>query len=159
MLKGLSHQDRAEFQLDVLRPPTFERLAGALRQANSDGKPYHVVHFDGHGAFLDLEQVIRRWDEAGGGMPRELADILDIDPQRYSPKTVYPHTPAPGSHGYLVFENPIAETNTRLTDGGEIGRLLVETQVPVLVLNACRSAHARRWRRQRRRAGVAVGGR
>ncbi len=32
--------------------------------------------------------------------------------------------------------------NHRLVDGQEIGKLLVETGVPVLVLNACRSAFA-----------------
>jgi len=142
LVKALTDDARPLLRLDVLRPATFDRLAEVLRHAHAGDQPYHVVHFDGHGAFLDLEEVIQRWEEAGGDMPRELADVLDIDPQRFSPKTVYPHTPAPGHHGYLVFENPIAATNTRLTDGGEIGRLLVETQVPVLVLNACRSAHA-----------------
>ena len=35
----------------MLRPATFDRLADVLRQAHTDGKPYHVVHFDGHGIY------------------------------------------------------------------------------------------------------------
>ena len=36
-------------QFDVLRPPTFERLSKVLKIATEEGRPYHVVHFDGHG--------------------------------------------------------------------------------------------------------------
>jgi hypothetical protein len=51
-------------------------------------------------------------------------------------------TPRTGSHGYLLFENPSHEENAQFVDGPALGKLLVETEVPVLVLNACRSAHA-----------------
>lgn len=47
-----------------------------------------------------------------------------------------------GAHGYLLFENPEHGENVWLVDGTTLGKLLVETDVPVLVLNACRSAHA-----------------
>ncbi len=42
------HRDR--INLDVLRPPTFEKLSRVL-----DEKPnyYHVLHFDGHGTFAN----------------------------------------------------------------------------------------------------------
>jgi hypothetical protein len=40
--------------LDVLRPATYPRLAQVLHEAADAGRPYHVVHFDGHGAYLDL---------------------------------------------------------------------------------------------------------
>jgi tetratricopeptide (TPR) repeat protein len=50
--------------------------------------------------------------------------------------------PRAGAHGYLLFENPALEDNHELVDGPLLGSLLVETEVPVLVLNACRSAHA-----------------
>jgi hypothetical protein len=43
---------------------------------------------------------------------------------------------------YLLFENPTEEENSQLVDGSSLGKLLDETNVPVLVLNACRSAHA-----------------
>jgi Tat protein secretion system quality control protein TatD with DNase activity len=41
-----------------------------------------------------------------------------------------------------VFENPASAENLRLVDGPELGKLLVESDAPVLVLNACRSAYA-----------------
>ena len=51
LIKGLSEAKREAFELDVLRPPTFEQLGQVLREANREGKPYHVVHFDGHGVY------------------------------------------------------------------------------------------------------------
>jgi tetratricopeptide (TPR) repeat protein len=47
-----------------------------------------------------------------------------------------------GDHGYLVFEDPDSQANEQFVDGPALGRVLVETGVGVLVLNACRSAHA-----------------
>lgn len=37
--------------LHLLRPPTFQALDDELTRAHRDGKPYHVVHFDGHGIY------------------------------------------------------------------------------------------------------------
>jgi tetratricopeptide (TPR) repeat protein len=48
----------------------------------------------------------------------------------------------PGEHGYLMFENPALDRNFEPVGGTALGGLLAETKVPVLVLNACRSAHA-----------------
>src|SRR5206468_9560028 len=47
--------DRDDFQLDVLRPATFARLSEVLKEAKTNGKPYHVVHFDGHGVYATYE--------------------------------------------------------------------------------------------------------
>jgi tetratricopeptide (TPR) repeat protein len=115
IVKGLNEAGRKAFQLDVLRPPTFERLAQVLREAKVSGQPYHVVHFDGHGTF----------GEAGPGG-----------------ETHFLSAPRPGVHGYLLFESPAVEDNRQLVDGPALGKLLRETDAPVLVLNACRSAHA-----------------
>ena len=38
-------------QLRVLSPPTLPALRAELDRARAAGKPYHVVHFDGHGAY------------------------------------------------------------------------------------------------------------
>ena len=108
----------------MLRPPTFEQLALVLRRAKADRKPYHIVHFDGHGMYAE---------GAGSG---NVAQFL----QRLCP-VVFSGLRA-GKHGYLLFENPQDEDNVELIDGPTLGKLLVETGVPVLVLNACRSAHA-----------------
>lgn len=41
---------RGEVDLVVLRPPTLEALRETLASALAAGEPFHVVHFDGHGA-------------------------------------------------------------------------------------------------------------
>jgi hypothetical protein len=52
IIKGLGKDAKTVFELDVLRPPSFEHLSEVLDAANKAGKPYHIVHFDGHGAYL-----------------------------------------------------------------------------------------------------------
>jgi len=106
LIKGLGAANREAYDLDVLRPPTFEQLGKVLRQAHEDGQPYHVVHFDGHGAYGEIPHLRR------------------------------------GQHGYLWFENSRLPSKGEFVDGTSLGRLLVQTDVPILVLNACRSAHA-----------------
>jgi hypothetical protein len=50
LVKGLGERRDTEVTLDILRPPTFARLTELLRIA-AESEPYHIVHFDGHGAF------------------------------------------------------------------------------------------------------------
>ena len=50
--------------------------------------------------------------------------------------------PRPGSHGFLVFEDPGGGGKQQLVDGPALGAALAGAGVAVLVLNACRSAHA-----------------
>ena len=119
LLKGLSAEVRETFDLSVLRPPTFEQLSKTLQQAKLQGRPYHIVHFDGHGGYFDVART------GGGAFSR-----LFFGDNR------------PGQHGYLAFENPKADENLEWVDGPRLGKLLVESDAPVLVLNACRSAHA-----------------
>ena len=56
MLRGLSEKAKAHFQLDVLRPATFERLEQVLQSKKEAGTPYHIVHFDGHGIYEQQKQ-------------------------------------------------------------------------------------------------------
>jgi hypothetical protein len=144
LLKALGVGDEGPVHLDLLRPPTFEQLGRALRKAKQDRKPYHVVHFDGHGTVLDVNDLFENWEKklSDDEFRKTLEELLDFDPQRFSPKAIYPGPRRPGRHGYLAFENPASADNLRLVDGPELAALLVETDVPVLVLNACRSAHA-----------------
>jgi tetratricopeptide (TPR) repeat protein len=128
--------------LDVLRPATFARLAEMLRAANNAGRPYHVVHFDGHGTFLDLQELgLVPGAAGGGGGGAELALSRD----KYGVSVAGPVRA--GQHGYLLFEDPQGTAdrqdteNQQLVDGPTLGRLLAATGVPVLVLNACRSAY------------------
>jgi tetratricopeptide (TPR) repeat protein len=131
--------------LDVLRPATFRRLAEVLRAAQDAGRPYHVVHFDGHGTYVDLANLGIEPDatacadtgdtaagqgRGGGGVP--------VSPLMYGVSVAGPVRA--GQHGYLLFEDPASEENQQLVDGPTLGRLLTGAGVPVLVLNACRSA-------------------
>ncbi|MER7456627.1 CHAT domain-containing protein [Micromonospora sp. NPDC126480] len=93
-----------DLRLDVLRPATVERLAETVLAAARAGRPYHVVHFDGHGTYGAPTGSRRR--------------------------------------GYLLFEQSGSGENRRPVDGRTVGDLLVRGQVPLLVLNACRSAYA-----------------
>ena len=112
-------EDLNRFDITALRPPTFERLQKELTDAKAAGRPFHIVHFDGHGMYEDLSKTT-------------LADWL---------KTINAlalggnHR---GKHGYLLFEHP--EKKARPVSGAELGKLLHDTGVPVLVLNACQSA-------------------
>jgi CHAT domain len=127
-LVRLSAQARAVVQLEVLRPPTFQRLSEVLRAAAAAGRPYHVVHFDGHGTWADVTAT----PAAGAG-------------RGWSPRWYSVVGPArAGAHGYLVFEHPTPETGEaeQLVAGPTLGGLLAETGVAILVVNACRSAHA-----------------
>jgi TPR repeat protein len=143
LIKGLSEDARAVFQLEVLRPPTFKQLGHVLRRAKAEGQPYHIIHFDGHGAFLNMEKLFRAWKKnTNEEMMKQMAELLKIDHDRFSPTDIYPRTPRQGDHGYLIFENPQSEFNYRMVDGQEMGKLLVETDATVLVLNACRSSYA-----------------
>ncbi|HYH47494.1 MAG TPA: hypothetical protein VEG34_17570, partial [Thermoanaerobaculia bacterium] len=118
LIKGLDDERRAVYDLDLLRPPTFEQLGKTLRQAKAEGRPYHVVHFDGHGMY---------------GEPGNLPEVVQgMSADQFS---------GAGPHGFLAFENPDLKDNLELIGGPALGRLLHEAGVPVLVLNACRSAH------------------
>jgi tetratricopeptide (TPR) repeat protein len=112
-------EHRERVQIDVLRPPTFDQLGKVLREAGEAGRPYHIVHFDGHGIFTDRPE-----DFTGEAHPRFFRD-------------------GEGGRGYLLFEDRGRKGNRRLVGGSELGKLLVVTQTPLIVLNACQSATAR----------------
>ncbi|MBU1750818.1 MAG: CHAT domain-containing protein, partial [Chloroflexi bacterium] len=84
-------------EVDFCDPPTLARLEEMVSQARKDGRPYHIVHFDGHGTYL--------------------------------PKT---------GVGALCFEREDAATH--LVTGTQLGDLLARLDVPLVLLEACRSA-------------------
>ncbi|MFZ5910326.1 MAG: CHAT domain-containing tetratricopeptide repeat protein [Chloroflexota bacterium] len=142
ILRAVQQDSQKTFELRVLRPPTFENLGNELLEAKRRGQPYHIVHFDGHGAYLDIAQLFEKWEEDEQAMLKFLADWLNISTNRFSPEIIYPNERRNGERGYLIFENPESEYNLRLVDGPEMGSLLKQASVPILVLNACRSAHS-----------------
>lgn len=54
------------FEVDVLRPPTYETLAHTLRDAADRNKHYDLVHFDGHG-FYQNASLTDSGEQYGGG--------------------------------------------------------------------------------------------
>ena len=140
--------DRMEgLELHVLRPATFARLAQVLHAAHDAGLPYHVVHFDGHGTYLDSAEI-----QSGELLERAFGTATDdiVTIQRESGRSVLRYGVSvkvagpvrSGRHGYLVFEDPDDRSNLQLVDGPSLGNLLADTNVPVLVMNACKSAHS-----------------
>ena len=119
LLQDLGSQ-QARFDIKALRPPTFEQLQKELADAKKAGRPYHIVHFDGHGVYADLSK----------SQLAEWAQLLS---------SVMLGGSKSGKHGYLIFEHA-GETKMRPVDGQTLGQVLHDNGVPVLVLNACQSA-------------------
>ena len=120
LLQGLG-ENLARFDITALRPPTFEQLQKELTDAKEAGRPYHIVHFDGHGDYVDLSKSkLADWAAA--------LSSITLGGEKS------------GKHGYLLFEHPSGKEKARPVSGDELGKLLHDTGVPVLVLNACRSA-------------------
>jgi tetratricopeptide (TPR) repeat protein len=62
---------RGEVDLVVLRPPTLEALRRTLTEANTAGKPFQIVHFDGHGALAGpATEGVLVFEGANGGADR-----------------------------------------------------------------------------------------
>ena len=103
---------RGEVDLTVLRPPTFDALRQAVKQAADAGEPFHVVHFDGHGVMPGRSAG----GGAAGGRPAMMA--------------------GPGE-GVLAFEKPGGGSDH--VGASKVAAVLAEGRVPVVVLNACQS--------------------
>jgi hypothetical protein len=66
--------------VDFCRPATLDRMERMLSAAARDGRPYQIVHFDGHGDFLPNSQLgalcfEKDEDEAG----KVLVDLVGAD--------------------------------------------------------------------------------
>jgi tetratricopeptide (TPR) repeat protein len=139
LLQGLEqHGGRERFEITALRPPTYEQLQKNLTDAKAAGRPFHIVHFDGHGVYADLSHSrLADWLSAFSSL------MLGGKPQ--------------GKHGYLLFEHPDGADNARPVPGAELGKLLHDCGVPVLVLNACQSAMHQAWEQEAGEATRAIG--
>jgi tetratricopeptide (TPR) repeat protein len=104
---------RGEVELIVLRPPTFDALREAVGEAADAGMPFHVVHFDGHGAMPGRGM-------GGGGVPGSRPAMMA----------------RPGD-GVLVFERPGGGSDP--IGASKVAAVLAGGRVPVVVLNACQS--------------------
>jgi CHAT domain-containing protein len=104
---------RGEVDLTVLRPPAIDTLREVLAQAAGEGRPFHVVHFDGHGAMPGRA--------AGGGVVVGGRAAMMAGP----------------GEGVLAFERPGGGSD--LVSASRVAGVLAGGRVPVVVLNACQS--------------------
>ena len=104
---------RGDVHLPVLRPPTFDALTRTLALAASRGDPFHVVHFDGHGA-----------------MPGRASGRAAVIGGRAAMMTS-------SGEGVLVFEK--SGGGSEQVTASKVAAALAEGRVPVVVLNACQS--------------------
>jgi len=100
--------------VDILRPPTFDKLRAVLEE-----KPhfYHIVHFDGHGGFDE--------HPSSGSAYTDSRNIQD----KYARLT-----------GQLIFEKGDIGQEADEIPASMLGELLRKHNIPVMVLNACQSA-------------------
>ncbi|HXO40737.1 MAG TPA: tetratricopeptide repeat protein [Thermoanaerobaculia bacterium] len=92
----------ASVKVDFCRPPTVGRMEEMLREGQQAGDPYDLVHFDGHGTFLQEAQIgALLFEKPDGGSGRSESDLVPAD---------------------------------------RLGDLLASYAIPLVVLEACRSA-------------------
>ena len=101
-------------ELSILNPPTFAALSAELDRAEKSGRPYHVVHFDGHGVFDRA-----RRDGPGG---RQGLGALVFEHPDDVRKTF--------------------KRRSELVDCQTLSGLIKDRRVPLFFLEACQTAHA-----------------
>jgi tetratricopeptide (TPR) repeat protein len=100
-------------KIHVLSPPTLPALREELDRARREEKPYHVVHFDGHG-------VYDRTVGLGGLCFEHPEDIAKLEKRRH----------------VTVF------TQDSIENGTGLGSLLRDHRIPLVFLEACQTAQA-----------------
>ncbi len=101
--------------LTVLMPPTFPDLQEALRKAHAEGKPYHVIHFDGHGVY-DREHGL------GALCFEDPKDAQKLE--RRASELIYASPPKEGDAG----------------GGKSLADLVRDYRIPLVFLEACQTA-------------------
>ena len=97
LLDGLDLLPAGAVELEFCQPPTLARLEQMISSARRERKPFHIVHFDGHGTYLPETGV-----------------------------------------GALCFEQD--DRSIDLVTGRRLGDLLARLDVPLVMLEACRTS-------------------
>ncbi|MCG8457189.1 MAG: CHAT domain-containing protein, partial [Holophagales bacterium] len=97
LLDGLDLLPKGSVEVDFCEPPTLSELSRRISKARKAKRPFHIVHFDGHGTYMPETGV-----------------------------------------GALCFEKP--DRATDLVPGLRLGDLMARLEVPLVMLEACRTA-------------------
>lgn len=109
-------EKQANVEIEFLRPATLDNLIKRLE--NEDLPSIDIVHFDGHGTFVENKDY----------QPRETAK----ETHESLVKEIA------GNSGYLVFENERGEKD--LVSAEDLGDALFRKKIGLVVLSACQSA-------------------
>lgn len=114
-------------RIDILRPATYEALEKHLQSVRDDHGSgfYHVVHFDVHGGFLSYAAVQKL-----GQKPGRFA-FLGRFGRRDAEATETPR-------GFIFLEGE-SDNQFDPVEAGELAGLLMAHQVPIVILNSCKS--------------------
>jgi len=113
-------------RFDLVRPGTYQALVRHLeetRQRHGTGY-YHLIHFDAHGAVLDYERLTR---SADSGHLLFQARYGRADLPAYE-----------GMKGFIFLESG-PDNRPDPVEAKELADLLLNHQIPLIVLNACQS--------------------
>lgn len=110
----------------ILTPPTYRHFKKELRAAHKDNKPYHVLHFDGHGFYNEKINL-------GGLCFEKQTDIINhqVDGENY----IY--------IGGRLSDDIYAknkETNLAINMKNNMADLLRKYPIPLVFLGACKTA-------------------
>jgi tetratricopeptide (TPR) repeat protein len=111
-------ETKANVEIEFLRPATLENLIKRLENENLP--PIDIVHFDGHGTFVENKDH----------QPRETA--------KETHEGLVKKTDTNNHNGYLVFEDEQGEKD--LVSAEDLGNALYRKKIGLVVLSACQSA-------------------
>ncbi len=112
LVNGLCKKCREYFQIEVLSTPTYEGLTIRLEKAKADGKPFHIMQYDGHGADFKPADLINYG---------RLIDTSEDEREK----------------GYLLLENT---EKPDFIDGTRLAKLLMTNGVSILSLTSAHEA-------------------
>jgi hypothetical protein len=104
-------------RLTLLDPPTLSALEAELLRAHEDGKPYHVVHFDGHGVY----DRRHGWGALCFEDPRDACQTSPVKDDK---------------------TGQMRGRRTAIVPADDLAAVLRDSDLPLFVLEACQSAQA-----------------
>ncbi len=111
-------QTQANIEIEFLRPATLDNLIKRLE--NEHLPAIDIVHFDGHGVFIENKQH----------QPREMA--------KENHESLTKKVEVVENNGYLAFENEKGDND--LVSAEMLGDALYRKKISLMVLSACQSA-------------------